>query len=174
MIHQTTRMKSTPKVTLTLSVLVFVWMFCLFVFGGTSPLFPFYRNPFEFAVSTSPWSLLDPMREGFLIPLLAHYLNSLVFSAHLLPISGCIITSHWWYRYDKMFFNIFAVTRCCRDRRQRRKKDEGLGSSLIKVSYENSTLTEILWVFMINGDFMSYEWKFRSKFQITRNYTFKI
>ena len=41
-----------------------------------------------------------------------------------------------------MFFNIFAETRCCRDKRQRRKKDEGLGSSLTKVSYENSTLDQ--------------------------------
>lgn len=41
-----------------------------------------------------------------------------------------------------MFFNIFAETRCYRDKRQRRKKDEGLGSSLTKVSYENSTLDQ--------------------------------
>ena len=70
-----------------------------------------------------------------------------MFSAHLLLDQAVLLLaiddlSTSKYRYDKMFFDILAEKRCCRDRRQTRKKGEGLGSSLIKVSHENSTLDQ--------------------------------
>ena len=39
-------------------------------------------------------------------------------------------------------FNLFAAIRCCRDKRQGKKEDGELGSSLIRVGYENSILDQ--------------------------------
>ena len=39
-------------------------------------------------------------------------------------------------------FNLFSATRCCRDKRQGKKEDGGLSSSLIRVGEENSILDQ--------------------------------
>ena len=58
-------------------------------------------------------------------------LSSVASAALLSAIDELKITE---YRYGKILFNLFAATRCCRDKCQGRKEDGGLGSSLIKTS----------------------------------------
>ena len=56
-------------------------------------------------------------------------LSSVASAALLSAMDESKITE---YRYGKILFNLFAATRCCRDKCQGRKEDRGLGSSLIK------------------------------------------
>ena len=99
------------------------------------PLFRFPETSLgEFPLSTSPWCLLNPISKAILITLsqwTCFLCPAFVASAALLPfINKSNITE---YGYDKIFFNLFVATRWCRDKRQRKRGDGGLGSSLIRV-----------------------------------------
>ena len=102
-------------------------------------LFPFPKIPLsEFALSTSPWSLLDSIRKGILITVsewTCFLFPASVVSAPLFPlIEKSNITEN---RYDNgprhERVNLFFETRWCRDKRQGKKEDGGLGSSLVRV-----------------------------------------
>ena len=128
------RWKSTSIATLILWVLVFIWFFRFFVLDSTSSPFPFSRDSLRRVLCASfPWFLLDPMREGLLIPFSewSCFLcpSSLVSAALFSAIDEWNINE---YPYDK-YFNLFAATRYCRDKHQGKKEDGGLGSSLIRV-----------------------------------------
>ena len=85
--------------------------------------------------------LMDPMREGLLIPVSEWtcFLYLLLYQLHYCQplMNQMLLNTNMIF-----FFHLFTATRCCRNKRQGKKEDRGLGSSLIRVDQENSILDQ--------------------------------